>query len=254
MKKLNYGVIFALVATLVGCSLTKNSGTNQPGKAASNSNTSAVQTENVNKAAFTKATELTSGWPEGSTIAAREIIQKYGDPQEVTSESLIWRNVAPFKKIIVHKSTFNHRFPLMHQDSLEHVVDYKAPTNKVDDIWRYNGSVSLDRTKGQMSAFGENEAMNILSLNLAHDIMTGKRGMDNARITYGKETLNFLNGNKTAYTQVLTFGNQFQTPDAGESISNKIRWQGDQPRTPAAQSDLNLRQAQEEKSNKKSKE
>lgn len=249
MKKLNIGVV-ALVATLVGCSMTKNSGSNQSGTAYNRTNQEAVQTENVNKAAFSKAADLTSGWPESSTIAAREMIQKYGDPHETTSDTLIWRNVAPFRKIIVHRNIYNHQFPLLHQDPLEHVVDYKAPANKVSSIWKYNGSVVLDRTQGQMSAFGESEAMNMLSLNLAHDIMVGKRGVENARITYGKETLNYLNGNKTALTQVLSFGGQYQTPDPGESISNKIRWQGQPSQRAPAQQNLNTRQAQEAKEEK----
>lgn len=252
MKKLNLGVILAVTVALTGCSMTKQSGTNQPD---SNAQNQQVQSENKDKAAFDKAASLTKGWPDASITAAKDIIEKYGDPQEVTSDSLIWRNVAPFKRIVVHKVTYNHRFPLMHQNAVEHVVDYKAPVNKIDDLWKYNGSIVLDRTKGEMSSFADNEAMNVLALNLAHDIMIGKRGTDNARMTYGKETMNYLNGNLTAYTQVLTFGNQFQTSDPGESITNKIRWQGDQQRRAPAtgQGNLNLRQAQEAKDEKKHK-
>lgn len=246
MKTLKFGAILAVTVALTGCSMTKQGGSNQPNN--STAQQQQTQQEARNKAAFDKAASLTSGWPEVSNTAAREMIEKHGDPQEVTSDSLIWRNVAPFKKIVVHKVTYNHRFPLMHQNALEHVVEYKAPANKVAQIWKYNGSIVLDRTKGEMSSFADNEAMNILALNLAHDIMTGKRGTENARMTYGKETINYLNGNKTAFTQVLTFGGQYETADAGESIANKIRWQGDQ-RAPAAtpRQNLNTRQAQEAK-------
>lgn len=249
MKTLNYGVILALTAALTSCSMFKSSSPEQqkqqPGGTPQSSQAS---TKASNKAATDKANSLTSGWPDASITAAREMVEKHGDPQEVTSEELIWRNVAPFKKIVVHKTVYNHKFPLMHQNSLEHVVDYRAPVSKIDDIWRYNGSIVLDRTRGEMSSFAETEAGNVLAMNLAHDIMAGRRSADNARVTYGKETLNYLNGNKTAMTQVLTFGGQYETADAGESVTNKIRWQGLEPaRAPAAPQTSTLRQAEEEK-------
>lgn len=240
MKKFSYGIALLMTVGLTACSTTDH---NQGNSTAS----STVQTENKNKAAFDKATSLTAGWPEASTLAAREIIVKHGDPQETTSETLIWRNIAPFKRIIVHKTTYQHKFPFLHQNAVEHVVDYRAPASKVQSVWNYNGSIVLDRTKGEMSAFGDNESQNILALNLAHDVLTGKRGTDNARVTYGKEMLSYMNGNMTAMTQVLSFGGQYQTQDPGTSIENKIRWQGLPSRTPATNQNLNLRQAQEEK-------
>lgn len=176
------------------------------------------------------------------------MISKYGEPQETTSDSLIWRNIAPFKRLIVHKEVYSARFPLLHQNAIEHVVDYKAPMSRIDDVWRYNGSIVLNRTMGEMSSFADNEAMNILALNLAHKVLSGAMSADAARITFGKETIKFFNGEKTADTSVLSFGGQFQTPDQGESVANKIRWIGDpanQKRTPAQK--LNTRQAQEEK-------
>lgn len=249
MRKLNFGVMMGLSLALASCSTFKKQ---QPQNQTAKTNTpesTQVQTESQNKEAFNRAISLTSGWPESSVTAAKEMIQKYGEPQETTSDSLIWRNVAPFKEIIVHKEVYSHRFPLLHQNSLEHVVDYRAPVGKIDDVWRYNGSIVLNQTKGEMSSYAENEAMNVLALNLAHQVMTGKMSADAARVTFGKETMSYLNGNKTANTQVLAFGNQFNTADEGVSITNKIRWIGDpaNQRRPAANQNINTRQAQEEK-------
>lgn len=245
MTKIGTSVLLLLSLILSGCSLFKRVPDKQKGSASTGG--SSAQTENVNKEAFATAASLTEGWPASSTTAANEMVAKYGDPDEKTTNTLIWRNVAPFKEILVHKEVYSHRFPLLHKNSLQHVVNYKAPVEKIDDVWRYNGSVVLDRTKGQMSSYAENEAMNILALNLAHDVLAGRMNSDAARVTYGKETLNFLNGFKTAQTQVLSFGSQYQTSDAGTSVTNKIRWIGDPAikRKPAQK--LNLRQAQEEK-------
>src|SRR5690606_20825596 len=103
--------------------------------------------------------------------------------------------------------------------------------------------------KGEMSSFAENEAMNILALNLADDIMRGRTHFSTARINFGKETIKHLNGEKTADTSVLKFGTQIQTADQGESIANKIRWVGDRSNQGQGTQNrsLNTRQAQEEK-------
>ncbi len=248
MKRITIGVSLSLMFIMTSCTMFKKNPPTNQGPASSMPDSTQVQSENKNVEAFNKASALTNGWPESSVMAAQEMIERYGDPTETTSESLIWRNFAPFKKIIVHKTIYSHRFPLLHQNSLEHVVDYRAPIGKIDDVWRYNGSIVLNRTRGEMSSFAENEAMNILGLNLAHSVLTGRLGADAARVTFGKETLNYMNGIKTANTQVLSFGNQFDTADLGESVTNKIRWIGDpanQRRVPAQ--NINTRQAQEEK-------
>ncbi len=128
------------------------------------------------------------------------------------------------------------------------MVDYKVPTDRVDNVLQYNEAIIIDKNKGQMSSFAESEAMNILALNLAKDVIDGKLSAESARVKFGKETLDYMNGNRTAYTSVLSFGGQFQTPDQGETVTNKIRWIGDPDRrTPAESERINTRQAEEEK-------
>lgn len=240
MKKISFAVVLAVAAAMTGCSSLKKDHSSQ------SRNDQVAQSENKDEEATEKAQSLTKGWPDSSMTAAKEMVSKHGEPNETTSQTLIWRNVAPFKRIVVHRTVYNHRFPLLHQNALEHVVDYKAPENKVQDIWKYNGSIVLDRTKGEMSSFAENEAMNILALNLADDIMRGRTHHSTARVTFGKETLKHLNGEKTANTEVLKFGTQIQTADQGQTITNKIRWIGD-PANKPADNKINTRQAQEEK-------
>lgn len=214
-----------IVGSLTSCSVFKKKPQQNTQGGTSSASTQQMQTENKNQKAFEKASNLASGWPESSVIAAKEIISKYGEPTETTSTMLIWRNVAPFREIIVHRNVYPHQFPLLHKNAVEHKVDYKAPSsNKVGEVWEYNGAVTLDRNRGQMSVVGENEAMNILSLNLAHEILTGERSYESARIKYGQETLDFLNGRRTNYTQSLKFGNQRNTADKGQSITDKIQW------------------------------
>lgn len=249
MKFLNTAILLALATAITACATPKKN----PNQTEVPKTTDVqVQTENMDTEAQTKAAGYTTGWPDASTNAAKELISKYGDPTERTSQSLVWRNIAPFKRITVYKEVYSHRFPLLHQTPVEHVVSYKAPSDRVDDVWRFSGAVTLDRVKGEMSAIGMNEPMNILSMNLANDIMTGKRTPDAARIRFGQESLDYLNGYRNTTTQALNFGPQMNTADVGVTITDKIRWVGEEGnRKPASSSEkkaqnVNLRQAQEE--------
>lgn len=235
MKSINLTTMVVLLIALGGCSMLKKK---EPIRgSARNAESTEVQSVDVNEDANKRAESLTTGWPQNAVTAAKEMVVKYGEPTEVTQDALIWKAALPFKRIIVHREVFSSRFPLLHQTSLEHVVDYQAKADKVDDIWNFDGSVVLNRTKGEMSASGESEPMNVLALNLAHEIMQGRMSPERARIQFGKETMNYLNGNKTAATQTLSFGNQINTTDPGQTITTKIRWVGDtiRPRTRQAQ-------------------
>ena len=56
-----------------------------------------------------------------------------------------------------------------------------------------------------MSARCDKEEMNYLALNLANDIVTGKRSVEDARAFYAKTAKAFKNGEKHPYTRRLQF-------------------------------------------------
>jgi hypothetical protein len=77
----------------------------------------------------------------------------------------------------------------------------------------FDGSVYPDRTRGEISAKYDKEAMNFLSLNLVNDIVTGKRSVQEARQFYGKTVLQFMQGIPSPYTQQFLFPRQHNTVD-----------------------------------------
>jgi hypothetical protein len=164
----------------------------------------------------------TQGWPENSIKAATQMITKYGDPQEATNSVLIWRNVTPFKRITVFREGITHRFPFLHQDVVEHVVDYKVPTNKVSELINFNGSLSFNRTSGELSSRCNDEVMNIASINLAHDLISNQRQTDSARTEMGRLAVDYMNGNKDPYVEGLQFGRQLNTADPDQP--SKLNW------------------------------
>jgi hypothetical protein len=150
--------------------------------------------------------EKISSWPVESREATDFMIKKYGLPAGVTDEMLVWIGTKPFKRSIVYKEAITHNFPMEHKDVLEQFIDYKAPSSdKVARIWEFDGSVILGRTSGEMSARCDKEAANLLALNLANDVINGKRTAEEARMEYGKQIMAMKDGKPEEYTKKLVF-------------------------------------------------
>ena len=146
------------------------------------------------------------GWPESSRMAAMDMMQKYGPPQEVTATSMMWRNNGPWKWTRLSRMEVRHDFPMPHPDVLEQAIDYQVPPDLFDDLARYDGSVMVERTKGEMSARCDKEGANFLALNLADDIVRGRRTVDQARQYYAQAMQTFKAANRMdPYMQGLRF-------------------------------------------------
>ncbi|MBA2467422.1 MAG: hypothetical protein H0V46_07460 [Sphingomonas sp.] len=152
------------------------------------------------------AEKMVASWPEASRMAAMDMIQKYGQPQEVTASMLMWKENGPWKWTKVSRETIKHDFPMSHPDLLEQAINYRAPVDKYDDLARYDGSVIVERTKGEMSARCDKEGANFLAINLANDVATGKRTAEEARTYYAAAIKRFMSSKEMdPYMQKIQF-------------------------------------------------
>ena len=90
------------------------------------------------------------GWPEASQLAAQDMMKKYGKPNEVTEHMLVWNNNGPWKRTMLTSEVVVHNWPTLHSDFLTQVIDYRVPPDKFSDIAKFDGSILLDRTKGEV--------------------------------------------------------------------------------------------------------
>lgn len=145
------------------------------------------------------------GWHPASIEAIEYMTRKYGAPAEMTSSMAIWHRTGPWKRTIVYRDAVPHRFPGPHPDVMEQFIDYRLNPALFDEIAMYDGSVIVERTKGEMSARCDKEGANFLALNLAHEIATGKRTVGEARQAYGEQIKMMKAGQMTPYTSGLMF-------------------------------------------------
>lgn len=168
--------------------------------------------------ARTWAHEHLSGWPAGTQKVAADLITKYGPPAGSTSRELSWYDNGPWKRTVLHRFGAQHNFPLPHQDILEQTVNYRVPPEKVADLLTYDGSIVVDRTRGELSVHCDSEQQNMLTLNIANDILTGERSVDQA-LGYHAQVIRGLQTHEPeTYTNALRFKQQpsSATADPGE--------------------------------------
>lgn len=155
-----------------------------------------------------------AGWPKASVTAAKQMMKKYGQPDEATASMLIWNESGPWKRTIVHREPVAHDFPVPHTDIIEQFIDYQVPVEKFDDLAAYDGSVIAMRTNGEVSARCGEEAMNFLAINLAADIAEGRKSVDEARRVYAETATKAMAAMKNdRQLPAYTTGFRFELPE-----------------------------------------
>lgn len=148
---------------------------------------------------------IIEGWPRAQKNLAGQMLEKYGPPNEATPTQLFWYRNGPWKRTVLTSDSVTHNWPTVHSDFLTQVIDYRVPPEMFDDIARFDGSIIVDRTRGEVSARCDSEAANVLGMNLVHEIVTGKRSAEQARKISEQNTVAYNLGRKASYAEQLLF-------------------------------------------------
>jgi len=177
--------------------------------------------DNENLAALPQSLEaVIRNYAPESQMMARNLFRSYGMPDEATASRMTWFN----KGGVFHESTISaeatpHNFPVPHFDVLEQSVYYPMGNvvGKYDQLAAFDGSLTLRRTQGVIAARHNSPAMNLLAINLAHEIITGRRDWQQARLYFGQAMRALQQGAKVPYAQGLVF-RPTQTQDVDVSV------------------------------------
>lgn len=162
---------------------------------------------------------IASDWPEKPRKLANKMMDQYGMPDEVTQRRLFWHNVGKWKRVQVYRDGTPHNFPKQHKDHLRQTINYPINPEFADDLIAFDGSNKLYRTRGELAADCHKENMNILTLNLNHDVITGEKTVDEARQAFAENAIKAEMGMEPPYTTDLQFDMpQGDQGDPDESI------------------------------------
>src|SRR5215217_4906119 len=161
------------------------------------------------KAQFTVELEdverIVADWPAPQQNVARQLLAKYGPPNEATPTRLFWHHNRPWKRTELTSDAVVHHWPAPHTDFLTQYLDYRVPPELTHLITMFDGSIIVDRTRGEVAARCDSEAANVLGFNMVHEIVTGKRTVEDARTTSEQNTVAYNLGRSAPYAGKLLF-------------------------------------------------
>ena len=124
---------------------------------------------------------MIKSWPVNTRVTAQHLIDKYGPPDAANDARLVWNDHDPWSQIRLFREGVSDNFPTTHKDIVENTIPYDVPQDKAGELTKFDPAIDVDRLSGNMSARSDSEGANILALNLADEIVRGKRDVDSAR-------------------------------------------------------------------------
>ena len=159
----------------------------------------------MSKAKMAKMGPMMRKWPKASRDAVMYMTNKYGAPMHMNEHMAMWGKTGQWKRTVVYNYEVKHDFPAPHTDVMQQWIDYKTPLDKYDDLAMYDGSVVPERTNGELSARCDKEGANFLAINLAYEIATEKRSVEDARRMYGEQIMAMMAMRPAPYTERIIF-------------------------------------------------
>jgi hypothetical protein len=146
-----------------------------------------------------------ASWPYYARAVARDTIAQYGSPDEVGDNALVWYADGPWKKTTVHRLGWPHYTFKRDKDYLENAIGYAVPDDRLADLTRFDKRLSADQASAELSSRSESERMNFLALNIADEVIRGKRTVEEAREFYRKTERLASAGKSSPYLVGLLF-------------------------------------------------
>jgi hypothetical protein len=148
---------------------------------------------------------IIENWPPAPKKMAQDMVEQYGLANEATPTLLIWHDSGPWKRTIVTSDETAHEFPTPHTDFISQTISYDVPVEKLPELAKFDGSLIVYRTAGQVTASCDNEAANFLAVNVMHDIVAGKLTAQEARKEFGEQQAAWLVNREAPYTEGIRF-------------------------------------------------
>ena len=168
---------------------------------------------------ISEARAVIAEWPDAPKKVGETLLDHYGAPNEATPTKLFWYRIGPWARMELTADEVVHNFPTPHTDFLSQYVDYPIAADRASDLVNFDGSMLIDRTAGQIGSRCDHEAYNTLTINLAVEIMTGRRTVEDARRLYGETASAYVLGRDAPYAERLLFDPVAgPTADPDESI------------------------------------
>jgi hypothetical protein len=132
------------------------------------------------------------------------MMEKYGPPNVAGPILLAWLHNEPWKRTIVFRFAAIDD-PTAQGDVLAQTIIYPIPASKWDDLSSFGHGLTYDPLSQELTARASSEEANFLALNLADEIVSGRRDVPAANRFYQKTISQSLSGKSSRYMERLLF-------------------------------------------------
>jgi hypothetical protein len=146
------------------------------------------------------ATEI-SGWPAKARALATALIQEHGAPDEISAAQLTWHNRSPWNMIAVFRDAESAERP----NNLLQSVAYEVSPRRWRTLSAFDRFVAYEPVRRELTARSDGEATNILALNLADEVIQGRRTPADAAAFYDRTVELSYAGKSSPYMRKLMF-------------------------------------------------
>ena len=148
------------------------------------------------------AADMIARWPERPRALANMLLGKYGIPDEIVSSQLSWNDRLPWTKVVVFRDSASAG---RSGHLLESVAYGKVPFDRWQDLTLLGRGAVYDPATQELSARTDGEGTNLLALNMADEVIQGRRSVADARRFYDATWNLSLNGKSSPYMSRLLF-------------------------------------------------
>jgi hypothetical protein len=144
-------------------------------------------------------------WPARSYGLARMMLAEYGQPFEASDHRLVWLENGPWKKTVVYRNPPGESVLGSEAGRLEQSVAYRVPEDKLAALARFDRQIGVDPREGRITVLSNSESVNFLALNLADEVVQGRRTAREAAL-FRRKLLRLRNAGKFShYLEGLLF-------------------------------------------------
>ena len=150
------------------------------------------------------ADAVVGNWWPSAALAARGMIEKYGVPDEVRPDYLVWRGNGPWARTVVRNVTPPYG-PDPDPGVVEQAVSYPLTPVQAAAVESFDRRLSYERGVRELAARSGREEVNFLRLNLADDVVNRRMTPEQAKGLHSRLLELERSGKASPYLEGLRF-------------------------------------------------